>query len=52
MSPVEIVVVGAVLLAAGYYVVRQLAGQFKQSDEDGCGGSCGCEADKKTGADR
>lgn len=52
MSPVEVVVVGAVLLVAGYFVVRQIAGQFKQSDKDGCGGSCNCEANKKTGADR
>ena len=52
MSPVEAVVVGAVLLVAGYFVVRQIAGQFKQSGDDGCGSSCGCEADKKTGADR
>ena len=52
MSPVEVVVVGAVLLASAFYVVRQLLRPFKRSEENGCGESCGCEADKRTGADR
>ena len=52
MSPVEVVVVGAVLLASVFYVVRTLVRPFKRSKESGCGGSCSCEAKKRNGTDR
>lgn len=51
MSVLEGVVVGAVLLASVYYVVRQLVRPFKGGEEGGCGDSCGCDAKKRTGTD-
>ena len=50
MSGVEIGVVAAAVLGAGYYVFRLLAKQLGSKD-DGCGDSCGCDSGaKKTGS--